>query len=285
VDGEVLRFTGKERDSETGLDYFGARYMSSAQGRFTSPDPSNMSVDFWLPQSWNRYAYVGNNPFRYVDQNGLWWTQTHNLAIQEALPGLSSADLKSVQSGSLAADTSVMGVDAQNPAMSFVHHMSAGNTSDPASAIGAAIGAEANFVASGQAEAVTEQANWIASGHTGLSPKALQIFGNFTHPAVDSTSPAHEGYQPWGGCSRLSSLIPGIGGQCVSAGGLWHAARESPLAFRGERQANAISIIQSFFIQTFGQDAFQQAIGTSEADRKAPHPRCLLNRDTGGCVE
>jgi RHS repeat-associated protein len=33
------QFTGKERDSETGLDYFGARYMSSAQGRFTSRDP------------------------------------------------------------------------------------------------------------------------------------------------------------------------------------------------------------------------------------------------------
>ena len=33
------KFTGKERDNETGLDYFGARYMSSAQGRFTSPDP------------------------------------------------------------------------------------------------------------------------------------------------------------------------------------------------------------------------------------------------------
>ncbi|WP_162179815.1 RHS repeat-associated core domain-containing protein [Bryobacter aggregatus] len=33
------RFTGKERDGETGLDYFGARYMSAAQGRFTSPDP------------------------------------------------------------------------------------------------------------------------------------------------------------------------------------------------------------------------------------------------------
>jgi RHS repeat-associated protein len=40
------KFTGKERDTETGLDYFGARYMSSAQGRFTSPDPSNLSVDF-----------------------------------------------------------------------------------------------------------------------------------------------------------------------------------------------------------------------------------------------
>lgn len=32
------QFTGKERDAETGLDYFGARYFSGAQGRFTSPD-------------------------------------------------------------------------------------------------------------------------------------------------------------------------------------------------------------------------------------------------------
>ncbi len=35
---EGIQFTGKERDAETGLDYFGARYMSAAQGRFTSPD-------------------------------------------------------------------------------------------------------------------------------------------------------------------------------------------------------------------------------------------------------
>jgi RHS repeat-associated protein len=34
-------FTGKERDAETGLDYFGARYFSGAQGRFTSQDPHN----------------------------------------------------------------------------------------------------------------------------------------------------------------------------------------------------------------------------------------------------
>jgi RHS repeat-associated protein len=33
-----VKFTGKERDAETGLDYFGARYFSGAQGRFTSPD-------------------------------------------------------------------------------------------------------------------------------------------------------------------------------------------------------------------------------------------------------
>jgi RHS repeat-associated protein len=44
-------FTGKERDAETNLDNFGARYNASNLGRFMSPDPSNLSVDFWLPQT------------------------------------------------------------------------------------------------------------------------------------------------------------------------------------------------------------------------------------------
>ena len=64
-------FTGKERDAETGLDYFGARYLSSAQGRFTSPDPLNESGNPKGPQSWNRYTYVLNNPLRFIDPNGL----------------------------------------------------------------------------------------------------------------------------------------------------------------------------------------------------------------------
>jgi RHS repeat-associated protein len=64
-------FTGKERDAETGLDYFGERYFSAAQGRFTSPD-ALMAKNDWLvdPQRWNRYSYVRNNPLRYVDPNG-----------------------------------------------------------------------------------------------------------------------------------------------------------------------------------------------------------------------
>lgn len=66
------QFTGKERDAETGLDYFGARYFSGAQGRFTSPDPLLSSGRPWLPQSWNRYAYTLNNPLRYTDPLGLY---------------------------------------------------------------------------------------------------------------------------------------------------------------------------------------------------------------------
>jgi RHS repeat-associated protein len=67
----VTGFTGKERDAETGLDYFGARYLSAAQGRFTTPDPMMASAHVADPQSWNRYTYALNNPLKYFDPDGL----------------------------------------------------------------------------------------------------------------------------------------------------------------------------------------------------------------------
>jgi RHS repeat-associated protein len=67
------RYTGKERDAETGLDYFGARYYASSMGRFSSPDPQgNSYADFSNPQSWNMYAYVMNNPLKFTDPTGMY---------------------------------------------------------------------------------------------------------------------------------------------------------------------------------------------------------------------
>ena len=63
-------FTGKERDVETGLDYFGARYLSSAQGRFTSPDAPFGAQKSEIPQTWNLYTYGRNNPLYFVDPDG-----------------------------------------------------------------------------------------------------------------------------------------------------------------------------------------------------------------------
>jgi RHS repeat-associated protein len=64
------KFTGKERDAETGLDYFGERYFSSAQGRWTSPDAPFADQQAEDPQSWNMYGYVRNNPLKNTDPDG-----------------------------------------------------------------------------------------------------------------------------------------------------------------------------------------------------------------------
>jgi RHS repeat-associated protein len=68
--GRRSRCSGKERDAETGLDWFGTRYMSSAQGRFTSPDKPFADQDPYDPQSWNLYSYVRNNPLKFIDELG-----------------------------------------------------------------------------------------------------------------------------------------------------------------------------------------------------------------------
>jgi len=73
------RFVGKEKDSETGLDYFGARYMNDKIGRFISIDPvkavdektSKTNEKLLLePQHINTYAYAHNNPMKWIDPDG-----------------------------------------------------------------------------------------------------------------------------------------------------------------------------------------------------------------------
>ena len=78
VDVSPLHFTGKERDAESSLDNFGARYYASNIGRFMSPDYNGSGetsepvpyADFNSPQSLNLYSYVGNNPLSQLDADG-----------------------------------------------------------------------------------------------------------------------------------------------------------------------------------------------------------------------
>ncbi len=66
------QFTSKERDDETELDYFLARYYSSAQGRFISVDPITITLNRAIdPQQINLYAYTRNNPLKYIDPTGM----------------------------------------------------------------------------------------------------------------------------------------------------------------------------------------------------------------------
>lgn len=75
----AYKFTGKERDTESGLDSFGARFHSSALGRFTSPDAMLIArKQLNNPQDLNLYPYSINNPLRYYDPDGKDWQQVVN---------------------------------------------------------------------------------------------------------------------------------------------------------------------------------------------------------------
>src|SRR5690348_5296188 len=74
-DANDYKFTGKERDSETGLDYFGARYYSNGLGRFVSADWSAAPVpvpyaSFGDPQTLNLYGYLRGLPTTRYDPDG-----------------------------------------------------------------------------------------------------------------------------------------------------------------------------------------------------------------------
>ncbi len=73
ADATEHHFTGKERDAESGNDYFGARYYASSMGRWLSSDPSQLVfANLTNPQALNLYAYVMNNPLRFIDPTGLY---------------------------------------------------------------------------------------------------------------------------------------------------------------------------------------------------------------------
>ncbi len=68
--GVNQKFTGQERDDETGLDYFRARNYAPCMALFMSPDPANAGAKLRNPQSWNAYVYVENRPMSLVDNGG-----------------------------------------------------------------------------------------------------------------------------------------------------------------------------------------------------------------------
>ena len=113
ADANKLHFTAKERDTESGNDYFGARYLSSNVGRFLSPDWSKNPqgvpyADFSNPQSLNLYAYVNNNPLSSVDLDG------HSGSCSDN-PGLCASIRDSVaEGGSIAAGTAAFNSLPQN---------------------------------------------------------------------------------------------------------------------------------------------------------------------------
>ena len=226
-DGARQKFTQKERDSETGLDYFGARYYASTQGRFTSVDPSRKSIIGANPQSWNRYMYALNNPLAYVDRNGKWPTPIHNLIIDRALQGLSDAQRQKIKDGSWSVDDPLKG--GQNTSRANEH----GQTIPGQSQDDAAQQAD-QFINTNvdNAKELNERGDFMMS---------LCFFGKAFHTVSDMTSPAHEGYQVW-----------------QKRGAFLHADTEK--AISSFRMGLAVGATIALYRYTYGQEASKRAV-------------------------
>jgi RHS repeat-associated protein len=112
-DSNHYKFTGKERDAETQLDYFGARHYSYGLGRWISADwsPTPIPVpyaDFHDPQSLNLYSYTRNTPATHFDVDGhvsdllggfRQWLQSHTRSGEKS--GEKSLENKTATAGPL----------------------------------------------------------------------------------------------------------------------------------------------------------------------------------------
>jgi RHS repeat-associated protein len=94
------RYTGKERDEESGLNYHGARYYAPWLGRWTSADPAGQT------DALNLYVYVRNSPSRSIDVNGKWGQDMHFLGTYwtARAAGFEHAEARQVALGAQALD-------------------------------------------------------------------------------------------------------------------------------------------------------------------------------------
>jgi RHS repeat-associated protein len=239
------KFTSKERDNETGLDFFEARYYRSIQGRFTSVDPSKVSIQLGNPQSWNRYSYAYNNPLTLVDENGKWPTSIHNLVVDNALRGLPAAERKQIKDGSWSVDDPRFG--GQDVAQSNQHGMTKPGQSQEEAADNAGQFINDNV----------EQAQDLRRRNDMYSVwPSLYYFGRAFHTVSDMTSPAHEGYQRWDG-------------------GLFHPYNTgrhigSEWSISNFRMGLAVGATLALYRYTYGHQALQRATGYTPGSENDP---------------
>ena len=107
------KFTGYERDAESGLDNAQARYYGSPLGRFMSPDPAGMfAVRLAYPQTLNRYSYVLNNPLSLDDPLGFdcAYLNDQETAIEQGGVDQSSNYWECSQNGGYWVDGAITGI-------------------------------------------------------------------------------------------------------------------------------------------------------------------------------
>jgi RHS repeat-associated protein len=183
-DTNDYKFTGKKRDSETGLDYFGARYYSNGLGRWVSADWSATPVpvpyaDFGDPQSLNLYGFVGGNPASKADPDG------HCCSLSEVVDfvgGVSQGIVASASFGAVGAPkSSDSNASLWGQAVGTIIEGSMGTVlrNTGAGAVGVGLVAEAPSAGTSTAVVVTGAVGVVAGG--AMETGAVKNVGAIAH--------------------------------------------------------------------------------------------------------
>jgi RHS repeat-associated protein len=253
----LLKFTGKERDSESGLDYFGARYHANGIGRWLSPDPVVISPALENPQSWNKYSYVFNRPLTHVDADGEWPTWYHHIIIQDTFGNLGAHDVSVLEQASDWVDSVTAGNQA--PERSFMHAMRDG---EHGQTVEDAEQQSNNYVDTELGNAVTAQLFYESQGGKGYGDAALTSFGYALHTVTDSTSPEHTGFQPWYCLSCLSAYS--------------HHKKEE----RSAKSSDAADEEARYLAHVKAEQLWQRFLQQLKTERAEEEKQCSKN---GGC--
>jgi RHS repeat-associated protein len=291
-DGVRQQFTQQERDFETGLDYFKARYYSPVQGRFISVDPSGKSINKANPQTWNRYSYTYNNPVTMVDQNGKWPTGTHDKIIATAFDKLSPGKVSEIQKGSAAVDRNWRQPVKLLTESTIMENQAHKHAMTP----GSLVAAKGGNVQEAQKAANQEMYKFIddklkeaqktflaGENRNGPNNTSLFQFGEAMHPVMDNISPAHNWMQVYDLQPYLdiasSAPTPLLGPLYVEiAIGKFaldmkaHADIEARQPTQEEMNA-MIDELRMRYLHTYGREAYEQAVSKEEREATAKRLR------------
>ena len=204
VTANAYLYAGEPRDEDLSLYYLRERWLAEQEGRFVSSDPLEHSVV--ISESINRYTYAFNRPTDLNDPSGLWpsapWHNIHAQLLQSAFQStLPAEDINVLVAVSNDQDNPIHG--GQDTSRSFEHAMSAGHFAAGACEVQqGAIAAEAlynQFLHSNLEQAQLYEAIGTQATHE----TALRFLGKNLHAIADSTSPSHQGFQPWCGLGHL----------------------------------------------------------------------------------
>ena len=181
-------YTGRERDPDTGMLYYRARFYDPQLGRFVGEDPIGFNAG-----QMNFFAYVGNNPTNSVDPSGLWGRPVHMEIIREAFKCLSESQREHLANSNDEVDGLLNG-GAWREEYSYQHGMRA-----PWETVDEARKKADDWINGHMGRARDLAPNGCRFGGNNIPPKALDEFGLALHTIMDMTSPSHEGFQVWHG--------------------------------------------------------------------------------------